>query len=194
MKACHTHFCLWVFIAAESLPLGLGMEFRAHPLGIGIAHVQWKKLDQLNARRKAYVEAVEARLTSVPGLKPVKVYPGARRGGYYAFPVIHEPEHHSGLETRLLLDRLREEGLAVSTSPYGLPHGWKILSEGFDLFMRGRGPLCGNYQGYRVGDLPVTEEVLGRLIFLPMLSDPVPEAVDRIVGMLERGIQSALES
>jgi hypothetical protein len=27
-----------------------------------------------------------------------------------------------------------------------------------------------------------------------MLSDPVPEAVDRIVGMLKRGIQSALES
>jgi perosamine synthetase len=174
-------------------PLGLGMKFRAHPLGIGIAHIQWKKLDQLNARRKAYVEAVEARLESVPGLKPVSVYPGAQRGGYYAFPVLHEPAAHSGLDTRLLLDKIREQGLHVSPSPYGLLHRLKIFAEGFDLFTRHRGPLGGDYPGYREGDFPITEEAFKRLLFLPTLSDPVPEAVDRIMDMLKRGIQSALE-
>jgi perosamine synthetase len=171
-------------------PLGLGMKFRAHPLGIGIAHVQWKKLDQLNARRKAYVEAVEARLESVPGLKPVGVYPAAQRGGYYAFPVLHEPAHPRGLDTRLLLDKIREQGLHVSPSPYGLLHGLKIFAEGFDLFTRHRGPLDGDYRGYREGDFPVTEEVFQRLIFLPMLSDPVPDAVDRIIDMLQRAIMN----
>ncbi|MEJ2705793.1 MAG: DegT/DnrJ/EryC1/StrS family aminotransferase [Sedimentisphaerales bacterium] len=180
---------------ADLQPLGLGMKFRAHPLGIGIAHVQMKKLDQLNTRRRVYVEALETRLASIPGIKPVKVYPAAKRGGYYAFPVIHEPVHHHGLDTRVLLDRLRRQGLLqVSTSPYGLLHGLKIFAEGFDLFTRNRGPLCGDYNGYREGDFPVTEGVFKRLIFLPMLSDPVPEAVDRIVGMLERGIESALNS
>ena len=179
---------------ADLQPLGLGMKFRAHPLGIGIAHIQLKKLGQLNARRKAYVEAVEARIESVPGVKPVKVYPSAERGGYYAFPIIHEPQHHHGLDTRLLLDRLKQEGLQVSTSPYGLLHGLKIFSEGFDLFTRHRGPLCGDYQGYREGDFPVTEEIFKRLVFLPMLSDPVPEAVDKIVVMLKRAIKSALKS
>lgn len=71
---------------------------------------------------------------------------------------------------------------------------WHQVAEGFDLFTRHRGPLGGDYQGYREGDFPVTEEAFQRLIFLPMLSDPVPEAVDRIVDMLKRGIQSALES
>ena len=44
----------------EYQPLGLGMKFRAHPLGIGIAKVQLDKLDELNARRRGYIEAVEA--------------------------------------------------------------------------------------------------------------------------------------
>jgi perosamine synthetase len=179
---------------ADLQPLGLGMKFRAHPLGIGIAHLQWKKLDQLNARRKAYVEAVEARLASIPGLKPVKVYPAAQRGGYYAFPVLHEPASQGGPDTRLLLEKLREQGLHVSPSPYGLLHRLKIFAEGFDLFTRQRGPLGGDYRGYREGDLPVTTEVFKRLIFLPMLSDPVPDAVDRIVDMLKRGVQSTLEA
>jgi dTDP-4-amino-4,6-dideoxygalactose transaminase len=74
-----------------------------------------------------------------------------------------------------------------------LLHGLKIFSEGFDLFTRNRGPLCGDYQGYREGDFPVTEEIFKRLLFLPMLSDPVPEAVDKIVTMLQRGIESASE-
>ena len=179
---------------ADLQPLGLGMKFRAHPLGIGIAHVQLKKLEQLNARRKAYVEAIEAHLKSIPGLKPVKVYPAAERGGYYAFPVIFEPEHHQKLNIHLLLQHLKQEGLHVSTSPYGLLHGLKIFSEGFDLFTRNRGPLCGDYQGYREGDFPITEEIFKRLLFLPMLSDPAPEAVDQIVAMLKRGITSASKS
>ncbi len=176
---------------ADLQPLGLGMKFRAHPLGIGIAHIQLKKLAQLNARRKAYVEAIEARLKLIPGLKPLKVYPLAKRGGYYAFPVIFEPEHHHNLNTQLLLQHLKQEGLHVSTSPYGLLHGLKIFSEGFDLFTRNRGPLCGDYQGYQEGDFPITEEIFKRLLFLPMLSDPVPEAVDKIVTMLKRGLESA---
>ncbi len=179
---------------ADLQPLGLGMKFRAHPLGIGIAQIQLRKLVQLNSRRKAYVESLEAAIKSIPGIKPLKVYKQAERGGYYAFPVIHEPAHHHGMDTSFLLDCIRQQGLAVSTSPYGLLHGLKIFSEGFDLFTRNRGPLCGDYKGYREGDFPVTEEVFKRLIFLPMLSDPVPDAVDRIVGILKRAISSALQS
>ncbi|MFO7973192.1 MAG: DegT/DnrJ/EryC1/StrS family aminotransferase, partial [Candidatus Hydrogenedentota bacterium] len=75
---------------AEHQPLGLGMKFRAHPLGIGIALVQTKKLDALNARRKAYIEAVEQGLADIPCLRPLTIYDGAERGGYYGFPVIYE--------------------------------------------------------------------------------------------------------
>ncbi len=174
-------------------PLGLGMKFRAHPLGIGIANVQLKKLPGLNARRKEYVEAVEERIESSPGIHSLKVYPGAERGGYYAFPVVHEPDEHDGLDTEQLIDLLKEEGLNVSRSPYNLLHVLKLFAEGFDIFTRNRGPLGGDYQGYKEGDFPVTEDVFKRLIFLPMLSDPVPGAAEKVGDMLERAVGKAVK-
>ena len=50
------------------------MKFRSHPLGIGIAQVQMRGLKELNAKRAGYIEAVEAGLENIPGVKPVKVY------------------------------------------------------------------------------------------------------------------------
>ncbi|HEV8131190.1 MAG TPA: hypothetical protein VGQ81_08050, partial [Acidobacteriota bacterium] len=60
------------------------------------------------------------------------------------------------------------------------------FAEGFDVFTRSRGPLSGDYSGYRTGDFPATEDVFGRLIFLPVLSEPVEGAVDKVVGILEK--------
>ncbi len=171
---------------ADLQPLGLGMKFRAHPLGIAIAKVQLQKLDALNACRRAYIERVERSLDDCPGLRPVETYPGTERGGFYAFPILHEPKDQSALATSRFIQALQAEGLKASSSPYGLLHRLKIFAEGFDVFTRNRGPLSGDYQGYREGDFPVTEGVFGRLVFLPVLSDPVPGAAESIVGILRR--------
>jgi perosamine synthetase len=173
-------------------PLGLGMKFRAHPLGMGIASVQFKKLPGLNSRRKAYFEEVESQLVNIPGLKPIKVYPKAERGGYYAFPIIHDPKQTNGVPTPALIKLIQEEGLNVSASPYGLLHGLKLFAKGFDIFTRERGPLTGDYKGYKEGDFPVTEEIYQRLIFLPVLSDPVPGAAEKVVEILKRAVNRAL--
>jgi len=174
---------------ADLQPLGLGMKFRAHPLGIGIAKVQFGKLDALNERRRAYVEGVEVALEQIDGLRPIRVYEGAERGGFYAFPIIYEPEAFGGLPTAEFIRLLNDQGLHASTSPYGLLHGLKIFAEGFDVFTRNRGPLCGDYPGYKEGDFPVTEEIFRRLIFLPVLSDPVPGAVEKVVEMIEKAVE-----
>ena len=173
---------------ADLQPLGLGMKFRAHPLGIGIAKVQFGKLDGLNARRRAYVEGVEAALEHIDGLRPLRVYDGVERGGFYAFPVIYNPDAFDGLPTADFIRALNDEGLHASTSPYGLLHGLKIFAQGFDVFTHNRGPLCGDYPGYKEGDFPVTEEVFRRLIFLPILSYPVPGAVEKVVEMIEKAV------
>ena len=177
---------------ADYQPLGLGMKFRAHPLGIGIASIQFDKLGELNRRRKAYVETVEARLEELPGLRPVQVYDKVERGGYYAFPIVHEPEFHGGLPTAEFLQMIQAQGLKCAASPYGLLHRLKLFAEGFDVFTGDRGPLWGDYPGYQAGDFPVTEDVHKRLIFLPMLSDPVPDAVDRVMAMLQRAVDQAV--
>ncbi len=173
---------------ADLQPLGLGMKFRAHPLGMGIATVQFKKLPGLNLRRKSYVEYVEEQLKNIPGLSPLKVYQGAERGGYYAFPILYHPEEMKGIPTSTIIQLIQQEGLNASASPYGLLHGLKLFAKGFDIFTHERGPLSGDYQGYQEGDFPVTEAIFQRLIFLPVLSDPVPGAAEKVVAMLKRAV------
>jgi len=173
---------------AKYQPLGIGMKFRSHPLGIGLAKVQLAKLDALNARRRKYVETIETGLEGIPGLHPVKQNPGAERAGFYALPIHHVPEETPGLSTKQLIERIRAEGVPATADPYGLLHLLPIYAEGFDLFTRNRGPLCGDYPGYRPGDFPKTEKMRDRLVFLPMCSDPVPGAEDFVLERLRRSV------
>jgi perosamine synthetase len=179
-------------------PLGLGTKFRAHPLAIGIASVQMEKLAALNERRRAYVRAVEAGLTDIRGLKPLKRYPGAEQAGFYGFPVHYVEEEMGGLTKGQFIVALNQEGLKVNDNPYSLLHLLPLFAEGFDIYTRGRGPLCtpemgGDYQGYQPGDLPVTEQVCSQLVFLPVLSDPVGGAAERVLAALRKVADHAEE-
>lgn len=171
---------------AKYKPLGTGMKFRSNPLGIGIAQVQVRKLKELNAKRAGYIETVEAGLEDIPGVKPVKVYEGAVRGGFYGFSIIHVPEEQDGLSTEVFVNALREEGLPANLNAYPLLHSLPIFAEGFDLYTRNRGPLCGDYPGYKQGDFPVTEKMVDTLIFLPVLSDPVPDAAEIVLEAIRK--------
>ncbi len=174
---------------AELQPLGLGMKFRAHPVGIGIAQVQLRKLKELNAKRGAYVEAVEAGIADVPGVRPLKVYEGAKRGGFYGFPIRHFPAEQGGISTQDFIDVLKGIGIPANPGGYPLLHTLPLFAKGFDVFTRNRGPLCGDYRGYREGDFPISEEMHRHLIFLPVMSDPVQGAADAVV----EGIRMAAE-
>lgn len=174
-------------------PLGTGMKFRAHPVAIGIARVQLRKLKQLNDRRRAFIEEVEDGLSDIPGVKRIKTYKGAVRGGFYGFPIIHIPEEQGGLPTSVFVDALRREGLRAHLSSYPLLHRLPIFAEGFDLFTRNRGPLCGDYKGYKEGDFPVTEKMLEHLVFLPVVSDPIPGAAKRVLDTIRKVSEHADE-
>jgi dTDP-4-amino-4,6-dideoxygalactose transaminase len=172
-------------------PLGLGIKFRAHPLGIGIASVQMKKLDALNAHRRAYIQAVEAGIKDIRGLRPVERYEGAESAGFYGFPIHYIPEEMGGLSVDRFIDALREEGLRAHGNSYPLLHTLPLFAKGFDIFTRGRGPLCtpemgGDYRGYKRGDFPITEKACSRLVFLPVLSDPVEDAAEQVVAAVRK--------
>lgn len=167
-------------------PLGLGFKFRAHPLGIGIASIQIDKLDELNARRGEYVEAVEAGLSEIPGLEPVPTSSHSHRGGYYGFPVRFVGEQVGGASRDAMIEAINRAGVPANPCPYALLHRLPLFAEGFDIFGHNRGPLCGDYPGYRKGDLPVTEKLLDALIFLPVLSQSVPGAPELILASLRR--------
>jgi len=162
-------------------PWGLGMKLRAHPLGIGIASVQLERLPELNRRRRSYVEAVESGLAEIRGLRSVKVYPGAVRAGFHGFPLLHTPQECKGIPTEKVIAELNAAGVAAVPCGYPLLHLLPLFANGFDLFTRGRGPLSGDYQGYLEGALPRTENMHRHLVFLPVLSDPLPGAADTLV-------------
>ena len=168
----------------ESLqPLGTGMKFRAHPLGIGIASVQLKKLPALNAGRTSWVEAIEKGISGISCLEPVAPVPGSTRGGFYSFPVHYHPEKIGGVSAEKFVESLKKAGVKAGLNSYPLLHTLPYFAEGFDLFTGGRGPLAGDYPGYKKGDLPGSEKCVENLVFLPVLTDPVDGAVE---WMLER--------
>ena len=168
-------------------PLGFGMKLRAHPRGIAIADVQFNKLVGLNQRRCAYIDAVETGLQDCPGLTSVKTYPGTQRVGYYGFPIFHVPEEHYGLSTVDFIAALNRAGVPASPADsHPLLHLLPLFRQGYDLFTRNRGPLSGDYAGYREGDFPNTEAMHHRLVFLPVLSDAPPGAVERLVASIRR--------
>jgi len=171
---------------ADLQPLGLGMKLRAHPLGIGIAQVQLRRLPALNAGRRAWVEAIEAGLADIPGLKPVGVYPTAERAGFYGFPTLHVPEEQEGLPAEAFIRALRAEGLPASDGGYPLLHTLRLFREGGLPGGRSWGPLPVEALRYRPGDFPVTEAMRRRMVFLPVLTDPVPGAAEQVLAALRK--------
>jgi dTDP-4-amino-4,6-dideoxygalactose transaminase len=175
---------------AQYQPLGTGMKFRAHPLGIGIALVQMDKLPALNERRRRYVEAIEDGLKDIPGLRPVPTSPGSTRGGYYGFPVHYCPEELGGLAKDQFCQALTAQGVPARGSPYDLLHRLPIFKEGFDLFTGNRHPPV-QWAGHEDGDFPVTEKMHAGLVFLPLLTDPAPGAVEKILQAIRKVARAA---
>jgi dTDP-4-amino-4,6-dideoxygalactose transaminase len=172
----------------EYQPLGTGMKLRAHPLGIGIASVQLRKLPELNEGRRRYVEAIEAGLAEIPGVRPVPTVPGTTRGGFYGFPIHYHPDELGGLSRDGFVTELQQEGIpATGDSGYPLLHMLPLFSKGFDIFTGGRGPLVKD--GYRRGDLPATEKMHDNLMLIPVMTDPVPGATDYVLERIRRVVE-----
>ena len=194
-------------------PMGLGVKFRAHPLAIGIASVQLKKLDELNANRRAYVQEIFDGLQDIPGVSPIETYERTEPAGFYGFPIHYREEEMNGLPAPLFAEALRKEGVLANNNPYpllvgdGVPlfsgslptnsnpypllHTLPLFTQGLDIYMNDRGSLCpvdagGTFKRYAPGDLPVTEKVCSQLIFLPLLTKPVADAASKILTAIRK--------
>lgn len=198
---------------ADLPPMGLGVKFRPHPLAIGIASVQLKKLDELNASRRAYIQEISDGLQDIPGVSTVETYEGTESAGFYGFPIRYHEEEMHGLPAPVFAESLRKEGVLANNNPYpllvgnsvpllseGLPtnsnpypllHTLPLFTHGLDIYTENRGPLCtvdngGAFETYAAGDLPVTEKACSQLIFLPLLTKPVAGAVSGILNAIRK--------
>ena len=70
-------------------------------------------------------------------------------------------------------------------SPYDLLHRLPIFQDGFDLFTGNRqAPV--QWTPYTDADFPVTDKMLAGLVFLPLLSDPAPGAVEKVLDAIRK--------
>ncbi len=177
---------------AQLAPFGLGMNFRAHPLGLAIAKVQLTRVQEQNEKRSAYARALNQGLEDVPGIDPLYVYPKAEPGGWYSgMQARYWPEDLGGLPRADYCAALKAEGVNVKEGavvpdrigpsghqPY---HMMPLFARGFDLYTHGRGPLWEGYEGYEPDEFPQTREALARMLTLPVLTDPADGVVDQFV-------------
>ena len=167
--------------------LALGLKFRAHPLALAIAKASFETLEERNARIAANRQRLFDALAELPGITPVQTYAGAQLGGFYGgLKAIYYPQVFGGLPVERFVAAANAEGAKLSAGPYELLHLIPLFAQGFDFYGGGRGPLTGDYPGYRPGDLPVTEDVHPRILSLPALIDPSPGYIDQYADALAK--------
>ena len=97
-----------------------------------------------------------------------------------------------GQSTDAFIATLNAAGVAATPSGYPLLHRLPLFATGYDLFTRNRGPLGGDHPGYREGDLPRTEDMHKRLIFLPVVNDPKERDAEKLLECLTRVVRTAV--
>lgn len=164
-------------------PQGIGMKMRAHPLALAIGLCQLKRLDEVNRRRTEIWAKYDQALDQAPGVEVVHPLPKAKRAGFYEYRAIYKPEELGGLPWDTFYKALIAEGIPTSGDRYRLAHLNPYFSRKWDT------PKLGylDYPGipetrlWKRGDLPVTESLHERMIFLPSYTDPEPGLVEQIM-------------
>ena len=165
--------------------IGLGVKYRANPLGVAMARAQLKRLPLLNERRSAWFDRLDALLEPVAGVTPQQIYPQARRGGLLLYTGRLDPEI-IGAPVEMILKALVAEG--VDTTPgitpfgYGTMHLEPLFT---DFSFEGLGGPWGDLdpaarQPLKRGSLPISEAVHDTCFWLKTPVEPAPEWVEQI--------------
>ena len=96
--------------------------------------------------------------------------------------LLYAPEELGGLPVATYVDALKAEGVPVSQRRDYCEHLRPLIQQGFDLYGHNRGPIGPDAYDHHTGDLPVAEDVVKRLFFLPAYIEPVEGVIEQIVA------------
>jgi dTDP-4-amino-4,6-dideoxygalactose transaminase len=164
--------------------IGLGIKYRANPLGVAFARAQLQRLPELNEHRGRWFQRLDQLLERVPGISPQKVYPKATRGGMLLYTGSIDAEV-IGAPVDRVLEALVAEG--VRTTPGITPYGYGVmhLEPLFNDFPFGDlgGPWgdlpAGARQPMARGSLPISERVHDTCFWLSTPVAPSDEWVEQ---------------
>jgi dTDP-4-amino-4,6-dideoxygalactose transaminase len=159
--------------------MGLGVKYRANPLGMAMARAQLERLPGLNEKRMAWFNRMDGLLDQIPGVSPQKTYSKAKRGGMLLYTGTVDPDVF-GAPASVIMDALIAEGVktrAISPWGYGVMHLEPLFND-FQFEDLG-GPWADLPSevrpGMKRGSLPVSERVQATCFWL---STPVAPNVE----------------
>jgi len=165
--------------------IGLGVKYRANPLGMAMAQAQLRRLPEVNARRNAWFAGLNGLLADLPGFAPQQVYPEAGRGGLLRYTGAFDPAV-TGVPTPAILKALIAEGVNCQPgiTPFG--YGRMHLEPAFSDFpFAGLGGPWGapGGDGRRAcpaGSLPASEWLAANAFWMNTPVDPAPELIEQV--------------
>ena len=161
--------------------MGLGVKYRANPLGIAMARAQLERLPGLNEKRMAWFRRMDRLLNEVPGVAPQKAYPRAKRGGMLLYAGMVDPDVF-GAPLPIIIKALVAEGAYVSETTawgYSAMHLEPLFNDfsfdglggpWADLPAEGRRLVC---------NLPVSERLQAMSFWLATPVAPATEWVEQ---------------
>lgn len=176
--------------------IGLGVKYRANPLGLAMAQAQLRRLPALNARRNAWFARLNGLLADLPGFAPQQVYPDAVRGGLLLYTGAFDPAV-TGVPTPAILKALIAEGVNCQPgiTPFG--YGRMHLEPAFSDFpYAGLGGPWGAQDGdgrraCPAGSLPVSEWLAANAFWMNTPVDPAPELIEQVSAAFHKVINNA---
>ena len=119
-----------------------GSNYRMTPFQASLAMGQMRRIEQQSKMRDKNAAYLEELLTSVPGVRPAKKYPGQTRRAYFHYQMIYEGEYFNGLPKKKFIEAMRAEGVSLGGGLDGtlnrhpfveiylnLPGFWKVYSK-----------------------------------------------------------------
>lgn len=153
--------------------MGLGTKYRPHPFAIALARINLRRLPELNRMRTRSYAVLNDALRGIPGIELIEPRADCARGGYleFKFKVAREIVERVSLD--LIEQAIQAEGAPVKRDRYSdlnNTYGGLHKAPLFTTFDRTTLGGCFYdptvYRGEPVAppDLPVTEDVCGRLL------------------------------
>jgi len=155
------------------LVVTLGYNWLMDEIGAVIGIHQLEQLETFVEKRNDIAKKYEKGLQGIEGVKPIST-PSNIRNSYYKYPVYLD----EGIDPSRLTQFLKSEyHIAVGEIYYPPCHLMPLYKEMF---------------GYKGGELPVSEQVLKRVIALPMHVQITDAEINRVLKGLAAGIEMQL--
>ncbi|MCX6217857.1 DegT/DnrJ/EryC1/StrS family aminotransferase [Spirosoma sp.] len=115
-------------IGAGTLIQGTKLRLTEYQAAIGLA--QLKRLDAETTTRNTNATYLKAKISSIPGIVPYKLYDSVTRAAFHLFPFRYKKESFKGLSRDVFLKALTAEGIPCSKG-YATLNNMPYLNDAF---------------------------------------------------------------